>query len=80
MPIGDHRRPDQPRLYSRALAGRVPAEALTTRDRHLLVATLHRLGWTDTRIAAHTRMTTYTTTRIRAQLGLHPNTTTERAA
>lgn len=67
-------------LYRKALHGLEPAEALPTAYRHRLVAELHRRGWTDTEIAAHTRMTTYTTTRIRAQLGLHPNTTTERAA
>lgn len=59
--------------YREALAGREPAEALPTHVRHRLVAQLHGAGWTDVEIAAHTRMTTYTTARIRAGLGLLPN-------
>lgn len=56
-----------------ALAGAEPAEALTTRDRDRLVGMLVRDGWTDVEIAALTRMTTYTTARIRTRLGLTAN-------
>ncbi|HEY9354656.1 MAG TPA: hypothetical protein VIP28_15445 [Nocardioides sp.] len=56
-----------------ALAGVEPAEALTTRDRHRLVGMLVRDGWTDVDIAALTRMTTYTTARIRTRLDLPAN-------
>ncbi|MEV0085237.1 hypothetical protein [Saccharopolyspora sp. NPDC050642] len=38
---------------------------------------LHNLGWTDPQIAAHCRMTTYTTGRIRERLKLRPNDPTE---
>lgn len=61
---------DDPDAYLAARNGTEPAEALTQRDRHRLVAELHRLGWTDAQIATHTRMTTYTTGRIREHLGL----------
>lgn len=59
--------------YEAALAGREPAEALTTRDRARLVAHLVRQGWTDVQIAGLTRMTTYTTARIRTRLDLPAN-------
>lgn len=62
-----------PLLYRACLTGREPAEALCAHDRHRLVAELHRLGWDDHVIAVHTRMTTYTTARIRAGLDLLPN-------
>lgn len=62
-----------PLHYQAARVGRLPAEALATEDRARLVAELHRLGWDDTAIASHTRMTTYTTARIRGALGLLPN-------
>lgn len=65
--------PDRPLLYKLARLGVEPAEALPTFDRRRLVTELHRLGWTDVAIAAHTRMTTYTTARIRDALGLLPN-------
>ncbi len=65
--------PDDPLLYAAGLAGHEPAEALTTLDRRRLVAVLHAAGWTDGEIAEHTRMTTYTTARIRGDLGLTPN-------
>lgn len=61
------------RHYRAAFAGDMPAEALPTHVRHHLVAQLHRGGRTDVEIAARTRMTTYTTARIRAGLGLLPN-------
>lgn len=66
--------------WSLALAGDWPAEALSTADRQALVLVLHQQGWTDVEIAAHTRMTTYTTGRIRARLGLAPNTRSTEAA
>lgn len=53
--------------------GLIPAEALPTKLRGLLVAELHEDGFTDVEIAERTRMTTYTTARIRARLGLVPN-------
>jgi hypothetical protein len=64
---------DRPLQYRAAWEGDEPAEALTTDDRHRLVTDLHDLGWDDDRIAQHTRMTTYTTARIRGSLGLLPN-------
>ncbi len=69
-------RPDQRtdyRKWVQCCAGELPAEALSTRDREYLLTELHELGWTDVDIAAHTRMSTYTTARIRDQLGLAPN-------
>lgn len=76
---GDRQQPrlrsvaDRPLQYQAAFDGHEPAEALTEHDRGRLVAELHGLGWDDQRIAQHTRMTTYTTTRIRGALGLLPN-------
>lgn len=60
-------------LYLAALDGREPAEALTTRDRATLVFELHYSGFTDVEIAERTRMTLYTTARIRDRLGLPAN-------
>ena len=60
-------------LWGACCAGREPAEALDPRDREDLVAGLVGLGWTDREIAALTRMTTYTTARIRQRLELPPN-------
>lgn len=59
--------------FTLCLAGREVAEALPTRERGLLVAVLCLSGWTDQQIADHTRMTLYTTARIRARLELSPN-------
>lgn len=56
-----------------ALDGDLPADALSTLDRHALVLVLHNRGWTDVEIASHTRMSTYTTARIREGLGLAAN-------
>ncbi|GAA0897858.1 hypothetical protein [Pseudonocardia zijingensis] len=64
---------DHPIQYRAAWDGDEPAEALTPDDRRRLVMDLHDLGWDDERIARHTRQTTYTTARIRGQLGLLPN-------
>lgn len=71
--------PDNPLLYALARAGREPAEALTTSDRARLVAELVNRGWTDRRIAEHTRQSTYTTARIRDRLGLTANHPTARS-
>ena len=68
------------RLYERALAGDEPAEALDIDLRELLVSTLHERGWSDVQIAAHCRMTTYTTGRIRDRLGLPANRPARRRA
>lgn len=60
-------------LLSACWAGGEPAEVLDTTDREDLVHELWRLNWTDVAIAQHTRMTTYTTARIRERLGLGAN-------
>lgn len=66
-------------LYAACLAGDLPAELLPPGRRRLLLHELHALGWTDVEIATHTRMTTYTTARLRDQLGLDPNPSAEEA-
>jgi len=58
------------RLWRACWEGREPADALPTQDREDLVWQLHQRGWSDEQIADHTRMTEYTTARIRARLGL----------
>lgn len=58
------------RLWGACYRGDLPAELLPTRDREALLSELHGAGWTDVEIATHTRLTTYTTGRIRARLGL----------
>ncbi|MFI0469271.1 hypothetical protein ACH347_34795 [Saccharopolyspora sp. 5N102] len=55
------------------MLGEQPAEALSADARERLVYALHQQGWTDAEIAAHTRMTTYTTARIRDRLRIAPN-------
>ncbi len=75
--------PDEPIRYAMARAGREPAEALTGRDRWRLVAELHRAGLSDVEVAAWTRMTLYTTARIRTDMGLSrvaPSSSTARSA
>lgn len=62
------------KLLAACRQGREPAEALPTYARDWLVHDLIGEGWTDAEIAAWTRMTTYTTARIRERLGLAPNT------
>lgn len=60
--------------WKQCLVGAEPAEILPTRDRADLVYLLvHDLGWTDREVCDHTRMTDYTTARIRNRLGLKPN-------
>lgn len=55
-------------LWAACLAGREPAEALDPRDREDLVADLVARGWSDVEIAVLTRMSTYTTGRIRSRV------------
>lgn len=54
--------------YRACIKGERPAEILAPADRERLVYELHRQGWTDMEIAAHTRMTTYTVSRIRDRI------------
>lgn len=73
-------RPDtRPLLRSGLIAacwrGELPAEALDTSDREWLIGELHRAGWADVEIAAHTKLSTYTVGRIRERLGIEPNAT-----
>ena len=69
-----HDRPVRDRVALRlALAGQIPADALTTEDRQRLVTAFHKHGWTDVEVASYTRMSTYTTARIRERLGLAAN-------
>lgn len=58
--------------YRACLGGSEPAEALSVKNRERLVGDLWERGLTDTEIAAHTRMTVYTTARIRDRIGLAP--------
>jgi hypothetical protein len=60
-------------LWDACCQGVLPAELLPQRDREDLIWQLHQLGWTDTEIAVHCRMSTYTVGRICDRLGLHPN-------
>jgi hypothetical protein len=53
--------------------GTEPAESLPGFARDWLVHELWISGWTDLEIASWTRMTTYTTARIRERLGLAVN-------
>lgn len=54
-----------PLLWRLCLLGREPAESLHWRDREDLVVGLAGRGWSDVEIAVLTRMSTYTTARIR---------------
>lgn len=60
-------------VWRACCAGREPAESLDPRDREDLVASLVERGWTDLEIAVLTRMSMYTTARIRNRLGLRAN-------
>lgn len=60
-------------LWRACLEGREPAESLHWRDREDLVAGLVENGWTDLEIATLTRMSLYTTGRIRYRLVMSPN-------
>lgn len=55
-------------LWAACCAGREPAESLDPRDREDLVAELAARGWSDVQIAVLTRMSTYTTGRIRQRV------------
>lgn len=57
-------------LWQACLRGQEPAESLSQRDREHLVAVLVSHSLSDLDIASHTRMTEYTTRRIRERLGL----------
>ncbi len=65
------------KLYAACRRGDLPAELLEPADRERLVRWFWRLGWSDVEIGTRTFMTTFTTARIRARLGLaaHPSTT-----
>lgn len=67
-------------LRARCWAGAEPAEALDTVDREQLITELWAAGWTDVEIASHTRLSTYTTGRIRDRVGLEPNGHTHEGA
>jgi hypothetical protein len=54
-------------------AGKLPAEVLSTVDRERLVDDLWKLGWSDLEIATHTKLSTYTATRIRSRIGRRPH-------
>lgn len=54
----------------RCVRGELVAEELSTSARELVVAWLHAHGHTDVEVAALTRMSTYTASRIRSRLGL----------
>jgi len=60
-------------LYECARLGLIPAEVLSQQQRWTLVAELHGAGWGDRRIAELTRLSEYTTARIRSLMGLRPN-------
>lgn len=68
--VGDH----VDRLFKQCRAGKEPAEILPSYARDWLVHELWTNGWTDVEIASWTRMSTYTTARIRERLGLVVNT------
>lgn len=61
------------RLWRRCWEGREPAESLTPQDREDMIFQLHRHGWSDLDIARLTRLSLYSTGRIRERLGLAPN-------
>lgn len=66
--------------YRRAYAGMLTAEELPQHERDSLVRQLVADGYTDRDIAWHTRMTEYTTIRIRERLGLQANQPRNEAA
>jgi hypothetical protein len=68
------------RLIDACRRGTQPAELLDPAQREHLVYDLWCDGWTDVEIATHTRMTTYTTGRIRDRLGLAAHPTSKRGA
>lgn len=68
------------RLLHACRLGQEPAESLPTYAREWLVHELWSNGWTDVEIAIWTRMTVYTTVRIRTRLGLAANSVRGAAA
>jgi hypothetical protein len=68
------------RLTQACRRGELPAELLDPADRAHLIYDLWAAGWTDVEIATHTRLTTYTTGRIRERLGLAAHPTSTRGA
>lgn len=77
--VNTHPLADQ-KLLAACRAGLEPAEALPSYARDWLVEDLWTSGWTDVEIATWTRMSTYTTARIRDGLGLVANKINEGAA
>lgn len=69
-----------PQTLALCWAGKEPAELLTRGERDLLVFELWAKGWTDREISAHTKLTEYTTCRIRERLGLPVRRADEEAA
>jgi hypothetical protein len=53
-------------LWQACCRGDEPAESLSQEARRALVGLLAGRGWSDREIAEHTRMTLYTTARIRS--------------
>lgn len=68
-----HRQPAWPRTFAAVMAGEEPADALTSGDRRLLVARLWEQGMTDVEVAEVTRMTMFSSARIRTELDLPAN-------
>jgi hypothetical protein len=64
-----------PDMFRAVLAGHMPAEALGSKDRRVLMRLLVSDGLTDRDIEALTRWTLYTVVRIREAMYLEPNTT-----
>lgn len=60
----------QRELWQACVRGEEPAESLEPWQRENLVAELVGRGWSDLQIALHTRMSLYTTVRIRRRLEL----------
>lgn len=60
-------------VWRRCWEGREPAESLASQDREDMIYHLHRHGWSDLDMAQLTRLSLYTTGRIRDRLGLQPN-------
>lgn len=59
-----------PHLFALCRRGQVPAEELSSEDRDRLIRMLWKRCWSVSEIAAHTKLSTYTTARILDRLGL----------
>lgn len=57
-------------LWRACLRGQEPAESLSTIEREHLISSLAAAGWSNLRIAIHTRETEYTVARIRRRAEL----------